>query len=573
MYRKPGSPGVLKGVLSGPHAGGARLVEAAKLPRAARQRLADVLAGRAEPTPILHEGPGGLTSRFRAIWGALVAILALATLTAIGFADSRAEWAYQPVAAVAGYVAAAMLLAYSLLSLHRRRALASGSALAPGRYLLPLDVVEVPVPDASGDQRIVVTPLGDGRDARIRSKGKKYDLVIILDRGAELGFALRSERDGEHALRRLEHAQSLLEELTYARDLEKSLANDPFFDLRVDDSWASVAPSGPESKKARGRRRLLHGPHAPMGALTLGAVLGWAAFHGRNWASDRALYLRALRLGTTDALEAYLVRGRSYRDEAVALRDRLNAQRADFAKHAAESRAQTGFEGPPRAEWELTPEEAQARGGSTEKCIAALRGHTSPAHPKATPIIEALVRHAGKSGDNVIPVRVYTQEGMRPASVAELDHDARASSTIRAFERILSETCPASLVKLARRPIDPTSIGTPGLDVKIDLTWPPAPTWKVEPKVHAPIIAFDVTLRGVHVNDVVSFRLTIPPPDVPPTSVRPRSLFVVPAAAAGDGSGRIYRLLTARAFDRLYDEIYGLFFGGDPRVPLREEEH
>src|SRR3982751_6001692 len=121
MYRKPGSPGVLKGVLSGPYAGGARLVDAAKLPRAARQRLADVLAGRAEPTPILHESPAGLTSRFRATWGGLLAIVALVTLTAIGFADPRADWAYQPVTLMAAYVAAMMLLVYALLSLHRRR--------------------------------------------------------------------------------------------------------------------------------------------------------------------------------------------------------------------------------------------------------------------------------------------------------------------------------------------------------------------------------------------------------------------------------------------------------------------
>jgi hypothetical protein len=38
-------PGGLQGVLSGSYTGGERLVDAAKLPRAARQRLADVLTG------------------------------------------------------------------------------------------------------------------------------------------------------------------------------------------------------------------------------------------------------------------------------------------------------------------------------------------------------------------------------------------------------------------------------------------------------------------------------------------------------------------------------------------------
>jgi hypothetical protein len=330
MYRKPGSPGVLKGVLSGPYAGGRRLVDAGTLPRAARQRLADVLTGRADPTPILHEHPRGVASRFRATWGVLVAILALSSLIAMGFADPRAAWAYQPRSLAAGYAAAGILLVLSLLSLYRRRALASGGALVPGRYLLPLDVVEVPPEDAAGEQVIVVTPLGDGRDARIRTTERREELLIVLDGGAELAFPLRNEREGEHALRRLEHAQTLLETLTYSRELEKAVANDAFFDVRVDDSWSSLVPAGPTSGAVRKRRRLIHSSCATAAALLLGSALGWGAFVGRSWASDRALYLRALRIGTTDSLEGYLVRGTSHRDDAIRLRDRLEEQHASL---------------------------------------------------------------------------------------------------------------------------------------------------------------------------------------------------------------------------------------------------
>ena len=53
----------------------------------------------------------------------------------------------------------------------------------------------------------------------------------------------------------------------------------------------------------------------------------------------------------------------------------------------------------------------------------------------------------------------------------------------------------------------------------------------------------------------------------PPTAVRERSLLVVP-----QGEASVYPLLTARAFDRLYDELYGLVYAGDPRVPLRDSE-
>lgn len=585
MYRKPGSPGALKGVLSGPYAGDKKVLDAAKLPRAARQRLADVVAGRAEPTPILHEHPSGLASRFRATWGVLAAIIALATLTAIGFADPRAAWAYQPPPIALGYASAVILLAFSILSLYRRRALASGGALVPGRYLLPLDVVEITAEDAGGEQLIVVTPLGKGRDARVRSAGKRSELVLVFDGGSEISFILRSEREGEHALRRLEHAQTLLEELTYARDLEKSLVNDAFFDLRVDDSWASLAPSGPASRATRKKKALLHGSVVTTAAVVAGGALGCAAFAARNWASDRALFLRALRLGTTESFDAYLVRGTSHREEAESWRARLLRERVELAKHAEESRGKTwpGHEAPPRSEWELTAEEAAARRGTADACVAALRQRASTAHPEAMPIVEALIARARRTGDPVVPVRIDVRDGKTPAGAPELDLHARASRMVWAFERVFSEQCPAAVLKFVYRKVDGARVlqlaaDEPGLDVKVEVTWPKAATWSDARRpglaVYAPKLAFDVALRGEAANEVSTFRLTVSPPEAPPTSVRPRSLFVVPvpegAADGGPLDASVYPLLEARAFDRLYDELYGLVFRGDPRVPLRD---
>ena len=37
--------------------------------------------------------------------------------------------------------------------------------------------------------------------------------------------------------------------------------------------------------------------------------------------------------------------------------------------------------------------------------------------------------------------------------------------------------------------------------------------------IHAPTIAFEVALHGEAINDVASFRLTMPPPDAPSTSL------------------------------------------------------
>lgn len=74
---------------------------------------------------------------------------------------------------------------------------------------------------------------------------------------------------------------------------------------------------------------------------------------------------------------------------------------------------------------------------------------------------------------------------------------------------------------------------------------------------------FDVTLRTAPAP--VTFRLSMPPPKEPLSTVRDRSLF---ALAPDDSEPIAAQALSARAHDRLYDELFASFFDGDPRVPL-----
>jgi len=579
MYRKPGSSGVLQGVLSGPYTGGKKLVLASKLPRAARQRLADVLAGRTEPMPILHERPAGAFTSARASWAMLLGVIALSALIAIGFGDPRASWALQPLAVLPLYVAIVLMCGLAVLAVFRRHARASGMSIAPGRYLLPLDVVEVPKEDENGEQIITVTPLGDARDVRVRPG----ELVLVMSGGAEVRFALRSERDGDAALKRLEHAQRLLEDLSYAHDLERAFAHDAFFDVRADASWASVSPDGVESRRTKNRRvarAWLHGRLASAATVTAAAALGVLSFYGRNFMSDRALYLRALRAGTPEQLDAYLQRGRAYQLEAIAQRQKLLDQRDELAKRAIEARRQAN-DTSPKAEWELTPEEALLRRGTAEACAASLRAHAAPAYKDVPRIMQSLIDRATRTGDPTVPVRLFVKSGrFEQGILIRIEERARATAMIRAFERIFSETCPASILKFVVVP-ESLSLGRePGVDLRVDVAWPSAPVWKVPLptdttlEVFAPTYQFDVSLRGTNAvnDDAASFRLTMPPPATPSMALRERSLFVLtgdpPKGNAIDA--RIYDVLSARAFDRLYDELWGMFFTGDPRVPLRE---
>jgi hypothetical protein len=555
MYRKPGSLGVLHGVLSGPYTGGIKRVDAAKLPRASRQRLADALAGRSEPSAIVYERASDLGARFPAFWGLVVALSSFATLFAIGFGDLRSPRALQPSSWLAGYLVATGLFACSLLVLVRRRALSSGQELRPGRYLLPLDLVDVPACDRHGRQILSVTPLGDARDAILRAQGKKRELVIVFEDGREERFAIRSDAAGEFALTRLEHSQRLLEELTYVGEIDKAFAHDPLFDLRVDASWETVTSIGPGTPSSV-TRGLLHGPAAwaMAGAIAIGLAFGGLA--ARNRLSDRALWLRALSQNTPEAFAAYLEKGRSYRVEAEMLRTQILTAREEAA-----ARAKPG-----------TPEpHAVAR--STYDCLASLGEHASPAHPETARIVESLLQHARTTQDPLVPVVFHRRVEEPPNDAPPLDLDEREERLVTAFERVFSETCPASLIRFVRWT---KRTDARGLEVSYVVSWPRGATWErtemgKRSVVHGITMAFDVTLRGsLGWSEAAQFRLTMPAPREPITELRDRSLYALPLQAKAFDE-RAYPAMTARAFDRLYDEIFELFFAGDPRVPIAEE--
>ena len=246
MYRKASSTSVPSGVPSGTYTGGERVIDGA--PRASHARAARSVAVDArEPCPIAYERPASHASSVPC------------------GASSARRWASRPRfcdrlreprqrLGVAAVVVARDLLGSPTYA--RRRSCRSSvvaalfgggarGALRPGRYLFPLDAVEIALPDASGQQLVTVRPLGDARHADVELDGKRVDLVLGFEGGEVMRFTLRGDHKGTVALRRLEHAQKLLEDLTYKHRLEDAFANDLFFDLRVDNAWSALRQRGP----------------------------------------------------------------------------------------------------------------------------------------------------------------------------------------------------------------------------------------------------------------------------------------------------------------------------------------
>lgn len=564
MYRRPAAQGPLHGVGGGVYTAGSRgprVVDAGKLPRVARQRLADVLAGRGEPSPIAHDRPAGLPSSVRAVWGAVAGVVVLVTTFAVGFDDASSRWELQPRIALLAYVVGAGLLAFSILAVLRRRFLVGGNELRPGRYLLPLDVVDVAVVDARGRQLVTVTPLGDARDALVRGEGRKAELIVVFEDTSQIAFPLRADPGGAVTLRRLEHAQRLLEDLTYAHSLDKALAHDPFFELRVDRSWDTVAPTDEDAPASiRTRRSLSAGRGGPLVAGAAATLVAFGLFAARNTLGDRLMFERAIRAGSPEAFERYMVKGVRWTRAAQTERDRILAAREEAARAGATK----------------PPSDVVRPSASPRTCLEALRAQASPAHPDVPRLMEAMVHHARAAGDTSIPVRFERETTWREGEALDIDERfaAREAPFVRAFERVFSETCPASVVRFRMRGEGAIAREPFGLFVHYAIVktgW----IWTLPRRddggtitVHGLEIVFDVRLEAPAGGGRETFRLTMPPPERPSMALRPRSIFRDLAVDDGTFDERVYDAMAARAFDRLYDEVHGLFFAGDPRVPL-----
>jgi len=548
------------GVPSGPYTGKPRHLVWRDLPDDVKRRLLAALEGRGRPAPIALDVPRPSRLARRLVGFATLGTVMLGALVVHSWPSAQPGW-FSLLYALAVLPVALL----GALLVHRRLA-RGGAPLDPGKVLFPLDLL-------SFDGRtLTLTPLGSVRDVGIVGDITTLEkdplrLVLRFESGEEVSFPMPSVTHADRTYEALVEAQKTLEVLSYSDDLEKALDHDPFFAVRTGGGVDAGAVPARAARAVPFAAML-----APAFALALGA--GHLAFVATGGFSDEMRFQRAFSANSEAAMNDYLARGGTRVAEATYF---LGARKAERRKQleldrmrerVARNEALLGAtvspapKNPPGFVRPKTPEQWNTALG---ECLRALTA-AAPSPSKLLPSLTALVDEArrGVGGPAKLPVRFErTFEGSEAIRRdVERSLDAREQATARALAVVLSETCPPAVLEVHHER-GKARLDGPALVVRYVVRKPTTPD--APPLASLPEIRFDATVE-VWPKKPVGFALTMPPPAVPGAALRERSLFRVDEDAPP--YERIVATWSARAFDRLYDELYALFFAGPVKVPL-----
>jgi hypothetical protein len=281
MYRRPGS-----------EARRVRNLVFDRLPPVVRDRLATSLASGGAPEPLLVDAswrkpPSARRWRLVAAAAAIVEVV----LWFKGFGDVESPLALQPLAFAAAHGAAIFALLFSLLRAARIARGQSGAPFPEGRYLFPLDLVEVEGP------HLRLTDLHTLRRVEARPGKRGPSVVLVFADAHEITF--EAQPQAEALALRVWAAVHAAAALILPDDQPRMERLDPFFELRVADDWASADAA------ADARRSLLVRSPLPAlaGALLAASALAGLGLHAlRNRLSDDEMFAQAIKIpaGTMD---------------------------------------------------------------------------------------------------------------------------------------------------------------------------------------------------------------------------------------------------------------------------------
>lgn len=289
----------------------AKRVDFNALPREVRERLIACMQHQSYPYPLLSSIP----SQGAAIAGWFFLALIGASIL-LGALIAEFGRTLQPAPMILLYVLGIALIALSVLFLIRRVLLGSSLPYKPGRFLFPMDFV-----DAS-ERMLRVVPMAmmvDFRGVHQHTNGvyTGTTLTFTFEGGVTESFVIQGKERAEEVLRQLGDTQRQIREAAQARDIDTLLRLDPFFEVRVKDTWGVQAPRDEDMQQpfAKGLGGLF-GKGAILGvSAAAAAVLSVPMWHLRNIASDEAIFTDAKQQNREYAYEHYLLWGTRHTDE------------------------------------------------------------------------------------------------------------------------------------------------------------------------------------------------------------------------------------------------------------------
>jgi hypothetical protein len=212
-----------------------------------------------------------------------LALLVVSLLVALfvadhDFGEALGARAIQPYGLMLVYAGAFFVAALSVRALAASLRVEGWIPLPLGRYLLPLDLVEV------RPGTLTIRPFGDARDVRVDEDARRVTILYADSTTVEVTVPRAA---GPSLWVRMLNAQHDLEEAT----LVGRAKGDPLAALRgddgFDDAWRARAVAPAYSVARSGSRAV---------PIVIGAAcvaLGWGVLRVRNVASDDAMFARA----------------------------------------------------------------------------------------------------------------------------------------------------------------------------------------------------------------------------------------------------------------------------------------
>lgn len=591
-----------------------RTVDFNSLPQHIRERLVASFHKRGFPQPILSHTPSFGCAAFG--WGflALSALTSGLTTLAVGFGERRQE-----ATSILGYGISAGLFIASVLMIVRGVMLRRSLPFPPGRYMLPLDFV------VANDRLLKVIPMSSmvnfhGVHQHTNGAYTGTTLTFYFEGNHNESITVQGKHLAEQAMGMLRQSQEEVRNAAQAHDATTLQRLDPFFEIRMNDSWNSLTPRGPNEISppvASALPNFLQTKVVWIMALIAIPVIGVPVWGIWNILSDEVMYSNAKTTDTTDGYEQYLYTGVRHADEVrttllpkAALKEAKAKGTVTALREVLKKYPKSIIEADANKEihalFEKTRKEFHEQASTTDARLlpfmdklidhlekneankVEVRFH-SPSSASLEAVDSLLKLRAGDPGGdgNVIAVAPHftdsdcvTRESVIvtrlgegfsaifPADIMTLSSGTRISEKEAEEPLLLGSAAKAIKKPGAKTPpepqkpkVDMSGLTAPTIDIRYRVGWAGDiyTESKGTRKFVGIVVQFHVAMVIPGENDVFDFSLEVMPPETFTVNYESYGN-LLGSDDGGPSEGRVYDVMAARAFDQLSSKLQSVFF-------------